>query len=1331
VIERRRILALSFFPAFVPPNNGGVERLYNFYAELSRYHDVTLISSSFLGVEREVVRHRPSFTEIRVPKDGHFARAYEELSKAGGAGDVSGPALGSSLSTFGAIHDEYLACHAQTDVIIHDSPFLVDCDLFRGFDTKVRIYNSYNCETDLYASLHAEGSEPGVIARLVRDLEAELCRHCDLITVCSEEDAAAFRRHFEPAAPMIRVPNGFIPGPPLSDAPRERRSLVFVGSAHKPNVDAVRLIVDELAPKLPDVEFHLVGSCHPAGKSRNVTAHGVVSQVEKTDILRRATAAINPMTSGGGSSLKIADIASNGCPLISTHLGARGFGLEAGVHYIALDPQEPAGTIRDAIADAGVLRQMADRAHDHFERHYSWREIAAAFVAELDLIAPAGSAAPAARLVVNDYDSLGSVGGGATRTAGLCKGLSETSPVIFLAFADDNVPRRRVSDDGRVLSLLVDKSPRHREEHALHNSLHWVSTADVVSYRHGPDNPRLMALFRCAAASSSAVVCEHPYMVGLPRAFGVDFVYSSQNFEAALKTEGLAGHPLREQVLPLVDEAERFACAASTFIVAVSEADATALGAAYPATAPILVIPNGSEGPASGEGRESAGPARAGERPVALFMGSVHGPNYEAAQWIATELAASVPECDFIVIGSVASSLEGDFPPNVRLVGEVSAVDKTKQLHAAQVALNPMMSGSGSNVKMADYLQHGLPVLTTTFGARGYEWVPGADATVCALEEFKRELTSLLKSDRISVAAREARQATYAAKLAMDAGGRRLARLIEDHGGVRKRALYVTYRYNDRPRGGGEEYVDRLVHAIAASGWQVDVVSPAVERIVDVDRFAGAFFGGTDEAIPTGHERVSSIRFPVDAPPPPRAAVKQVWNAQPDFEEHVAKALTPPPGACLAWGWADLEGDGRWCLRNCGVHLSEGGALRLKGRGLGPVWMQIFSHDGRRLHEMASDGDVDVTCEVPPGYVSLRFSMAEDATQSDPRPLALFVNRLEIGGRSILGDRVSDVWSQANGISARIAALTAARTAVRDPRGLELSVLRSPSDSLDRFVRAQVADYDLLITHNAIFKSTIAAIDAAESAGVPSVLIPHLHYDDDFYHFQDVHEACARASRTLVCPLAVQQRLADDGLTNVTYLSPGVEVSTRFSDDDAAAFREAMDGPFEDFFLVLGRKAAAKGYADIIGALDDFPGGRPPSIVMIGADDDGAAIDHPRVVYLGRQPDDVVRGALRECLGLINMSRSESFGMVLLQAGLAGKAVVANRECAAFADIVEDGANGFLASREELPSRMFDLVSDPALREKLGREGRRRAMKYDWEKIEAEFLRVCNSLVKQ
>jgi glycosyltransferase involved in cell wall biosynthesis len=52
--------------------------------------------------------------------------------------------------------------------------------------------------------------------------------------------------------------------------------------------------------------------------------------------------------------------------------------------------------------------------------------------------------------------------------------------------------------------------------------------------------------------------------------------------------------------------------------------------------------------------------------------------------------------------------------------GRVSDTEKQRLFAAATLALNPMRAGSGSNLKIADYAAAGLPVLTSTVGARGF-----------------------------------------------------------------------------------------------------------------------------------------------------------------------------------------------------------------------------------------------------------------------------------------------------------------------------------------------------------------------------------------------------------------------------------------------------------------------------------------------------------------------------------------------------------------------------------------------------------------------------------
>jgi GT2 family glycosyltransferase len=56
--------------------------------------------------------------------------------------------------------------------------------------------------------------------------------------------------------------------------------------------------------------------------------------------------------------------------------------------------------------------------------------------------------------------------------------------------------------------------------------------------------------------------------------------------------------------------------------------------------------------------------------------------------------------------------------------GPVSEPDKIRWLKAADIAVNPMFAGSGTNIKMFDFMALGLPTVVTATGARGID--PGS-----------------------------------------------------------------------------------------------------------------------------------------------------------------------------------------------------------------------------------------------------------------------------------------------------------------------------------------------------------------------------------------------------------------------------------------------------------------------------------------------------------------------------------------------------------------------------------------------------------------------------
>lgn len=90
---------------------------------------------------------------------------------------------------------------------------------------------------------------------------------------------------------------------------------------------------------------------------------------------------------------------------------------------------------------------------------------------------------------------------------------------------------------------------------------------------------------------------------------------------------------------------------------------------------------------------------------------------------------------------------------------------------------------------------------------------------------------------------------------------------------------------------------------------------------------------------------------------------------------------------------------------------------------------------------------------------------------------------------------------------------------------------------------------------------------------------------------------------------------------------------------------------------------------------------------------------------------------------------AEGFGMVFLEASACGKPVIGGRN-SGVVDAVENGYSGFLVDAEDLndlTETVSELIVDFELRNRLGKQGRYRAKRYDWEqyvlKLKNVFLR--------
>jgi glycosyltransferase involved in cell wall biosynthesis len=101
--------------------------------------------------------------------------------------------------------------------------------------------------------------------------------------------------------------------------------------------------------------------------------------------------------------------------------------------------------------------------------------------------------------------------------------------------------------------------------------------------------------------------------------------------------------------------------------------------------------------------------------PVCVFLGSYdYDPNHAAARTIIDEIAPALPDVEFLLVGRnpPETDLENVYTPGF--------VDNLADaFHVSDVALCPLPRGSGTKLKMLDYLAAGLPIVTTTVGIQG------------------------------------------------------------------------------------------------------------------------------------------------------------------------------------------------------------------------------------------------------------------------------------------------------------------------------------------------------------------------------------------------------------------------------------------------------------------------------------------------------------------------------------------------------------------------------------------------------------------------------------
>ncbi len=397
--RKPHLLVTTTFP-ISPPRGGGQLRIFNVYSRLADMFDVDLVTLSprgSVGSQKEIA---PGLIETSIPPSLAHQAAEDQLAAtieyATSISDIAAIDLWKSTPSFvQAVED---LSRGGLFAAVNSHPYLASMLRTALRDTPMWT-ESHNTEYRMKCELLPDTEAGKLLAQKVFDVERRSWQEATRIMACSELDLKLLEEDYGVCpAPQHLVPNGVSLQDTkfISDAARRglkealglesAKIALFIGSWHPPNLEVVESLLT-IAPQLPDITFHIVGSACNAFEGRvvpkNVRLFGVVDEQTKDWLLSTADMALNPMRSGSGTNLKMFDYMAAGLPVLATPFGARGLN-DVDRQTCMISPIETfASGIRDAFADPDMLLQYAKRARRHVELFFDWDVIVGRYVEEI------------------------------------------------------------------------------------------------------------------------------------------------------------------------------------------------------------------------------------------------------------------------------------------------------------------------------------------------------------------------------------------------------------------------------------------------------------------------------------------------------------------------------------------------------------------------------------------------------------------------------------------------------------------------------------------------------------------------------------------------------------------------------------------------------------------------------------------------------------------------------------------------------------------------------------------------------------------------------------
>jgi polysaccharide biosynthesis protein PslH len=213
----------------------------------------------------------------------------------------------------------------------------------------------------------------------------QVLKEFDMSLVCSQEDLEYLRQKHQ-ATNLDLLPNGVD-----LETFRARdhnyshnKTLLFTGNMdYAPNVDAVGYFVRDILPRIsavhPDVKFVIAGQrpvpavTELAGPQVQVT--GFIKDLAVT--YNEASVVVAPLRFGAGTQNKVLEAMAMGIPVVCSHIGFKGLGIESGEGAVMrTDPEEFARAVISLLDSEKERSEMGQRGMQVIRSRFDWDIVA-------------------------------------------------------------------------------------------------------------------------------------------------------------------------------------------------------------------------------------------------------------------------------------------------------------------------------------------------------------------------------------------------------------------------------------------------------------------------------------------------------------------------------------------------------------------------------------------------------------------------------------------------------------------------------------------------------------------------------------------------------------------------------------------------------------------------------------------------------------------------------------------------------------------------------------------------------------------------------------------